>query len=96
MKKDKKSPMAAAIQYDSEKDAAPRMTAKGRGLIAERIIEIARQHDIPVRSDPALVEVLCKLDMEEEIPETLYRVVAEILAFVYRMNERRKEQQSTG
>ena len=88
--------MAAAIQYDSEKDAAPRMTAKGRGLIAERIIEIARQHDIPVRSDPALVEVLCKLDMEEEIPETLYRVVAEILAFVYRMNERRKEQQSAG
>jgi len=87
---------AAALRYDREKDAAPRLTAKGRGSVAERIIELAREHDIPVHSDPTLVEILCKLDIKEQIPENLYRAVAEILAFVYAINEKRKELQRGG
>ena len=60
--------MAAAIEYDSRKDLAPRVTARGEGLIAERIIELAKQHDIPIKSDPNLVQVLSKLDINEQIP----------------------------
>ncbi len=94
-KEERKTVIAAALHYDRGRDGAPRVTAKGRGVVAERIMEIARQHGIPLRSDPALVEMLCKLDVEEEIPEHLYRIVAEILAFVYTLNEKRKEMQGT-
>ena len=85
--------MAAAIRYDAAKDDAPRLTAKGKGHVAERIIELARQHDIPVRSDRALVQILSKLDMDQHIPPELYRAVAEILAFVYSSNEKYREKQ---
>ncbi len=93
MKKEKKTILAAALHYDDKKAGAPRVTAKGRGVVAERIMEIARQHGIPLRSDPSLAEMLCKLDVEQEIPEHLYRIVAEILAFVYTVNNKRKELQ---
>jgi flagellar biosynthesis protein len=93
MKERQKSTLAAALHYDNTKGGAPRVTAKGRGAVAERIMELARQKGIPLRSDPALVEALCKLDVEMEIPEQLYRIVAEVLAFVYTMNEKRKELQ---
>jgi len=88
--------MAAAIRYDAAKDDAPRLTAKGKGHVAERIIELARQHDIPVRSDRALVQILSKLDMDQHIPPELYRAVAEILAFVYSSNEKYREEQGIG
>ena len=68
------------------KDAAPKVLAKGQGLIAERIIELAQQHGIHVHSDPDLVEVLSKIEIDQEIPKELYRAVAEVLAFVYRLN----------
>lgn len=84
-KKDRKK--AAALRYDSEKDSAPKVIAKGYGSIAERIIEIARQHAIPIKDDPELVEVLSSLDLYQEIPPELYRAVAEILAFVYRITK---------
>ncbi|MBI4632647.1 MAG: EscU/YscU/HrcU family type III secretion system export apparatus switch protein [Deltaproteobacteria bacterium] len=86
MEKDKKTPLAAAIKYDGKKDAAPKVTAKGRGMVAEKIIELARKHDVPIKSDPALVQILSKLEINAQIPEELYRAVAEILAFVYSMN----------
>ncbi|MGQ9628732.1 MAG: EscU/YscU/HrcU family type III secretion system export apparatus switch protein [bacterium] len=79
---------AVALEYDPEVADAPMVTAKGKGYIAERIIEIAEEHDIPIREDPDLVEVLSKVDVGAQIPPELYQVVAEILAFVYRMNER--------
>ena len=86
--KEKKSlPMAAALQYDSRKDSAPRVTASGRGLIAEKIIKLAKQHDIPIKEDPNLVQILSRLDINEQIPVDLYKAVAEILAFVYSLNE---------
>ncbi len=79
---------AAAIRYDAEQHAAPRIVAKGAGLLAERIIEVARANGVYVHEDPDLVAVLSRLDVDTEIPEALYRAVAEILAFVYRLNQR--------
>ncbi len=79
---------AAAIRYDAEQHAAPRIVAKGAGLLAERIIEVARANGAYVHEDPDLVAVLSRLDVDTEIPEALYRAVAEILAFVYRLNQR--------
>jgi flagellar biosynthesis protein len=87
--------MAAAIRYDAAKDDAPRLTAKGKGHMAERIIELARRHDIPVRSDRALVQILSKLDMDQHIPPELYKAVAEILAFVYSTNEKYRDRQGS-
>ncbi len=74
---------AVALQYDPQHNQAPQLTAKGRGPLAERLIEIARQNDVPIRQDPDLVEILCQLDLNTEIPPEVYRAVAEILAFVY-------------
>ncbi len=85
MKKEKPK-KAVALKYEKEKDRAPRVTAKGRGDIAKRILEIAKEHNIPIREDADLVEVLSKLDLEEEIPADLYRVIAEVLSFIYRIN----------
>lgn len=81
-----KSKKAVALTYRPEKDAAPIVTASGKGKVAEQIIETARQYGIPVQDDPDLVEVLSKLDIEAEIPPSIYVVVAELLAFVYSVN----------
>jgi flagellar biosynthesis protein len=88
--------IAAAVRYDAAKDDAPRLTAKGKGHVAERIIELARQHNIPVRSDKALIQILSQLDIDQHIPPELYKAVAEILAFVYSANEKYREQQGPG
>lgn len=86
----KKRKKAVALRYNPLKDRAPRITAKGTGDVAERIIAIAREHDIPIRDDADLVEVLSRLDIEKEIPPDVYVVVAELLAFVYSVNGRKK------
>jgi len=91
MKKPEKQILAAALQYEQDKDKAPKITAKGKGLIAEKIIELAREKGIPIQQNPGLVQILCKLDIDEEIPVELYRAIAELLAFVYSINERRRE-----
>jgi flagellar biosynthesis protein len=70
---------------------APRVTAKGTGLIAQRILEIAEKEGIPITEDPDLVTALAQLDFYDEIPPGLYRAVAEILAFAYRINNRMKD-----
>lgn len=75
-----------ALQYKVLADTAPKVTAKGSGQIAEKIIETARAHGVPVKDDPDLVEVLSKLEVDEEIPASVYVVVAELLAFVYSLN----------
>ena len=95
MKPPSTPPLAAAIKYDAKKDRAPKITAKGRGLIAEKIIALAKQHDIPVKEDPHLVQILYRLDLDEEIPIELYRAVAEVLAFVYSLNEQQRRTTST-
>lgn len=81
---------AVALVYDREKQDAPRVAAKGQGRIAEKIIELALAHDIPIKDDPDLVEVLSSLEINEEIPSEIYVAVAELLAFVYSMNTRKK------
>jgi flagellar biosynthesis protein len=75
---------AVAIHYDEE-ELAPRVVAKGRGEIAERIIAVALENNIPIQEDTVLAKALSQVDLEEMIPPELYSVVAEILAFVYRL-----------
>lgn len=77
---------AVSLQYDRSRDRAPRVTAKGHGPVAERIIELARQHNIPIKEDPDLVQILSQVDVQAEIPPSVYHVVAELLAWVYRLN----------
>ncbi|MBW1861663.1 MAG: EscU/YscU/HrcU family type III secretion system export apparatus switch protein [Deltaproteobacteria bacterium] len=81
-----KSKKAAALKYEPAGDNAPRVTAKGSGLVAEHIIELARKAGIPIQEDPDLVQALIQLDFQEEVPPQLYKAVAEILAFAYRLN----------
>jgi len=83
-----KSPKAVALKYDGTKDKAPRVVAKGRGTIAEKIIDIANQHHVPLYEDKNLIQILEALDLETEIPPDLYRAVAEVLAFIYRLNSK--------
>ncbi len=78
---------AVALHYNREKDDAPKVTAKGRGKVAENIIALARKHDIPVKDDPDLIEILSSLDLDQEVPPDIYVVVAELLAFVYSANK---------
>ena len=78
--------LAAALRYLRGKDEAPRVVARGRGAVAERILEIARRHGVPVHRDTDLAEVLVKLDLGDWVPPELYKAVAEVLAYLYRMN----------
>lgn len=79
---------AVALRYEPSRDEAPSVAAKGQGKLAERIIALAREHGVPIKEDPDLVEVLARLEVDQEIPPELYLVVAEILAFVYKSNDR--------
>ena len=83
-----KSPKAVALKYDQEKDKAPRVIAKGRGEIAENIIAVAKANNVPLYEDKNLIQVLEALDLETDIPSELYRAVAEVLAFIYRLNNK--------
>ncbi len=77
---------AVALRYDAARDSAPKVVAKGSGHLAERILEIAREHGVLIHEDPDLLQTLAALDVDMEIPEALYRAVAEVLAFVYQTN----------
>lgn len=82
---------AVAIVYDAEKGGAPRVVASGKGEIARKIIETAREAGVFIQEDPDLVELLAKIPLGQEIPAELYRTVAEVLAFVYKVNEQFKD-----
>lgn len=81
---------AVALSYELGVDPAPKVTAKGKGLIAQKIIETAREHHIPLHRDDELVQVLEALDLDSRIPPSMFRAVAEVLAFIYRMNKKLK------
>jgi flagellar biosynthesis protein len=81
---------AVALRYASDKQKAPVVVAKGKGQIAEKIMEKAKEFGIPLQEDASLVEVLSKLDLNQEIPAELYQLVAEILSFIYRSDQRAK------
>jgi len=77
---------AVAIKYNREKDRAPKIVAKGRNAVAERIIEVAKDSNVPVYPDKDLAQVLETLDLNYEIPPELYRAVAEVLVFIFSIN----------
>lgn len=81
---------AVALKYQAESGTAPKVVAKGKGDIAARIIAVAKEHGIPIHEDADLLEVLATLELDREIPADLYRTVAEILAFIYRVNDSMK------
>lgn len=79
---------AVALKYDMDNDNAPKITATGSGEIAKQIINIAEQNNIPIKKDEDLVELLSKLEINEEIPPKLYKAIAEIFSFIYELSGR--------
>ena len=82
------SKVAVALRYDPARGELPKVTASGRGRIAERILALARDAGIPVREDPDLAQLLARLDPGSDIPVEAFAAVAEILALLYRENAR--------
>jgi flagellar biosynthesis protein len=81
-----RSQLAVALHYD--KKGAPRVVAKGRGTIGEKIIEVAKAHDIPIEENEVLAGALSNVELGDEIPAELYKAVAEVLIFVLRLSGR--------
>lgn len=81
-----KNQLAVALHYD--KAGAPRVVAKGRGTIGEKIIELAKAHDIPIEQNEVLAGALSNVELGDEIPAELYKAVAEVLVFVLRLSGR--------
>ncbi|WP_445488283.1 EscU/YscU/HrcU family type III secretion system export apparatus switch protein [Niallia sp. 03133] len=77
---------AIALRYAHNREA-PFVSAKGKGFVAESILEKAKENGIPIQEDPSLVELLAKLNVQEQIPEDLYQAVAEVFAFIYKMDK---------
>ena len=86
-----KARKAVALSYDEHKATAPRVLASGSGLVAETIIQRAEEAGIHIRKDPDLIELLATVPVGEEIPPELYQTIAEVLAFVYSVNDRFKK-----
>ena len=82
--------IAIALSYDGIN--APRVTAKGRGRTAEQIIDLAKEHNIPLHTDVVLVNVLSKISLGDEIPRELYLAIAEVIAFSYMLSGKRPGQ----
>lgn len=85
---------AVALGYDVEKDHAPKVLAKGKGSLATNIIKIAQENEIPIKKDEDLVELLSAIDIEKEVPESMYKAVSEIFSFLYDLTtlERKKRE----
>ncbi|GGI14256.1 EscU/YscU/HrcU family type III secretion system export apparatus switch protein [Gottfriedia solisilvae] len=81
---------AIALKYNTELDSAPKLVAKGKGVIADEILSKAKEFGVPIQEDPSLVEVLSQLEINQTIPEDLYSVVAELFAFIYRADQQLK------
>ena len=79
-------PSAVALKYDVERDPAPRVTAKGRGAVAEQILAIAFENGVRVREDADLMAILENLELDSVIPTAVFATVAEILRYVYQAN----------
>lgn len=77
---------AVALRYDEEKDDSPKVVAKGEGDVAKAIVDLAKEHQIPIQKDESLIELLSEVELNEKIPEELYGVVAELFAFIYRLD----------
>lgn len=94
MSKKKKPTKAVALQWDGK--AAPKVSAKGEGDLAEQILKIAKEHNIPIQEDnEILVSALAQIELGDEIPETLYLAVAQVIAFAYYLSGKQPETEST-
>ncbi|MCH8927742.1 MAG: EscU/YscU/HrcU family type III secretion system export apparatus switch protein [Candidatus Marinimicrobia bacterium] len=82
---------AAAIKYDLDESIIPKIIASGNDVTAEEIILIAKEYGIPIKEDPALMEMLMHIEVMEEIPPEAYALVAEVFAFIYEMNLKAKK-----
>src|SRR5665647_276427 len=82
---------AIALKYAPDKKSAPVLVAKGKGHMAEAIVRKAKENGVPIQEDSSLVEVLSKLELDQEIPAELYKLVAEILSFIYKSDGRAKQ-----
>ena len=80
---------AAALRYDTSKDKAPRVVAKGKGQSAKNIIKIAQLHNLPIKKDEDLIELLSKVELDKEVPEALYKAVAEVFSFIYNVTNKK-------
>jgi flagellar biosynthesis protein len=83
-----KVPVAVALDYEAGTQTAPVVVAKGRGAIAERILEVARENGITIEANPMLAEALSGVELDEQIPRELYEAVAEVIGFVLRSRRR--------
>lgn len=80
---------AVALRYNTEKENAPKVVAKGQGDIAKRIIKIAEENELPIKKDEDLVELLTKIEIDKEIPSNLYKAVAEVFSFIYNVTNKK-------
>jgi len=78
---------AVALRYDMQQDTAPRVIAKGKGHVAEHILATAQKNSIPVYQNKTLVNMLMALEIDREIPPELYKAIAEVMAYVYKMDK---------
>jgi len=79
---------AIALKYDRNNEDAPKIIGKGKGKIAETILEVARENNVPVQEDPSLTELLGQLNINESIPQELYEAVAEVFALIYQVDKK--------
>ena len=80
---------AVALGYNISQDNAPKVLASGAGEIANKIISLAKEHDMPIKEDPDLIEILSKVEVDQEIPPNLYKAVAEIFSFLYKITNKK-------
>ncbi|WP_258033518.1 FlhB-like flagellar biosynthesis protein [Campylobacter concisus] len=80
---------AVALGYNRSQDNAPKVLASGAGEIANKIISLAKEHDIPIKEDTDLIEILSKVEVDQEIPPNLYKAVAEIFSFLYKITNKK-------
>lgn len=79
---------AVALKYDATQNAAPKVVAKGQGESAKNIIKLAEENGVPLKKDEDLVELLSKVELDHEVPNEMYKAVAEVFAFIYKMSKK--------
>ena len=82
---------AVALRYDKEQEKAPRVLAKGEGESAKNIIKIAQLHKLPIKKDADLIELLSKVEIDKEVPQELYKAVAELFSYIYKITNTMEE-----
>lgn len=82
------SKKAVALKYDTTKSSAPVVTAKGQGNVAQKIIKLANENDIPIKKDEDLIELLSNVELDHEVPQEMYKAVAEVFSFIYTLTKK--------